>query len=135
MISNQDFLLTLKAKGVEYDTFKNLTETEQEKFYCARIRRSLNRLRIYKRSVHHIIYENMKDNTKEYKIQKKEIILLPWMVGKTFKVHNGKTYVPITVKPEMLNKYIGAFVMCKMFPKHNIKSNVKTGSKSSGKKK
>lgn len=134
MISNQDFLLTLKNRGMTYEQFNKMEELQQEKLYCARIRRSLTRLRTYTKSVHHIIYRNMRNEKDGYKIHKKDIILLPWMVGRTYKVHNGKTFVPLTIKPEMLNKYIGAFIMCKSFPKHNLKSNVKTTSKSHGKK-
>jgi small subunit ribosomal protein S19 len=33
------------------------------------------------------------------------------MVGLTLHVHNGKEFVPLTIKPEMIGHYLGEFVI------------------------
>jgi len=40
--------------------------------------------------------------------------ILPYLVGKTIKVYNGKTYVPIRVKEEMVGYKLGEFVLTRL---------------------
>ncbi|RLF88358.1 30S ribosomal protein S19, partial [Thermococci archaeon] len=35
--------------------------------------------------------------------------ILPEMVGMTIYVHNGKEFVPVEIKPEMIGHYLGEF--------------------------
>lgn len=37
-------------------------------------------------------------------------VIIPAMVGARLLVHNGKDHVPLTVREEMVGKYLGAFV-------------------------
>jgi len=39
--------------------------------------------------------------------------ILPQMVGVTLEVHNGKHFVPLTVREEMVGKKLGEMVACK----------------------
>lgn len=39
--------------------------------------------------------------------------ILPQMVGVTLEVHNGKNFVPLTVREEMVGKKLGEMVACK----------------------
>lgn len=39
--------------------------------------------------------------------------ILPQMVGVTLEVHNGKNFVPLTVREEMVGKRLGEMVACK----------------------
>lgn len=39
--------------------------------------------------------------------------ILPQMVGVTLQVHNGKAFVPLTVREEMVGRKIGEMVACK----------------------
>ncbi|MCX8175807.1 MAG: 30S ribosomal protein S19 [Candidatus Bathyarchaeota archaeon] len=44
----------------------------------------------------------------------RNMLILPEMVGATFAIHNGKDFVHITVKPEMIGHLLGEFSMtCK----------------------
>ena len=40
--------------------------------------------------------------------------ILPQMVGVTLEVHNGKNFVPLTVREEMVGRKLGEMVACKM---------------------
>lgn len=39
--------------------------------------------------------------------------ILPQMVGVTLEVHNGRDFVPLTVREEMVGKKLGEMVACK----------------------
>ncbi|MCS7105232.1 MAG: 30S ribosomal protein S19 [Thermofilaceae archaeon] len=39
----------------------------------------------------------------------RNMIILPEMVGVTIQVHNGKEYLPVEIKPEMIGHYLGEF--------------------------
>ncbi len=41
----------------------------------------------------------------------RDMIVLPTMVGLTIGVHNGREFVPLEVKPEMIGRYLGEFVI------------------------
>ncbi|MCL4356234.1 MAG: 30S ribosomal protein S19 [Nitrososphaerota archaeon] len=55
--------------------------------------------------------------TKEGKLQDqikthaRDMIILPTMVGLTIAVHNGREFVPLEVKPEMIGRYLGEYVI------------------------
>jgi len=48
----------------------------------------------------------------------RDIIVLPEMVGLTIHVHNGKEFVPVEIKPEMIGHYIGEFAITNKPVKH-----------------
>ncbi len=39
----------------------------------------------------------------------RDMIILPEMVGVTIAVHNGKDFVPVEIRPEMIGHYLGEF--------------------------
>ena len=39
--------------------------------------------------------------------------ILPQMVGVTLEVHNGKSFIPLTIREEMVGKRLGEMVACK----------------------
>ena len=47
----------------------------------------------------------------QIKTHARDMIVLPLMVGLTIGVHNGKEFVPLEVKPEMIGRYLGEFVI------------------------
>lgn len=49
----------------------------------------------------------------------RDMIVLPEMVGKVIFVHNGKEFVRIEVKPEMIGHRLGEFAHTRRFEKHS----------------
>lgn len=49
--------------------------------------------------------------TKPIKTHARDMAILPYMVGLTIHVHNGKEFVPLQIKPEMIGHYLGEFVI------------------------
>ena len=47
----------------------------------------------------------------QIKTHARDMIILPTMVGLTIAVHNGKEFVPLEVKPEMIGRYLGEYVI------------------------
>jgi len=47
----------------------------------------------------------------EIKTHARDMIVLPTMVGLTISVHNGREFIPLEVKPEMIGRYLGEFVI------------------------
>jgi len=41
----------------------------------------------------------------------RDMIILPEMVGITILIHNGKEFVPVEMKPEMIGHYLGEFAI------------------------
>lgn len=51
--------------------------------------------------------------------------VLPQFVGLTFQVHNGKTFVPVTVSEEMVGHKLGEFAPTRTFYGHGSDKKVK----------
>jgi len=47
----------------------------------------------------------------EIKTHARDMIVLPTMVGLRISVYNGKEFVPLEVKPEMIGRYLGEYVI------------------------
>ena len=48
----------------------------------------------------------------------RDMIVLPEMVGVTILVHNGKEFVSVEIKPEMIGHYLGEFAITNKPVKH-----------------
>jgi small subunit ribosomal protein S19 len=52
------------------------------------------------------------------KTHARDMVILPEMVGLNILVHNGKEFVPVEVKPEMIGHYLGEFAITNKPVKH-----------------
>lgn len=80
----------------------------------ARARRSLSRglspakIKLLKK------IRKYKGTGKPIRTHLRDVVILPFMVGATIHVYNGKEFVPVEIKPEMIGHYLGEYVMtCK----------------------
>ena len=48
----------------------------------------------------------------------RDMIILPEMVGMKIQVHNGKDFVQVEIKPEMIGQYLGEFAITNKPVKH-----------------
>lgn len=60
----------------------------------------------------------VKENGKAVKTHVRDVIILPEMVGVTLLVHNGKEFVSVEIKPEMIGHYLGEFAITNKPVKH-----------------
>ncbi len=49
----------------------------------------------------------------------RDMIILPFMVGLTIEVYNGKEWIPVKIEPEMIFHYLGEFALTTKPPKHS----------------
>lgn len=59
-----------------------------------------------------------KGSSKVVKTQVRDIIILPEMVGTTILVHNGKDFISVEIKPEMIGHFLGEFAITNKPVKH-----------------
>jgi len=52
------------------------------------------------------------------KTHERDAVILPEMVGVTVQVHNGKEFVSVEIKPEMIGHYLGEFAVTNRPVKH-----------------
>ncbi len=60
--------------------------------------------------------------------------VIPAMIGLTIEVYNGKEFVPVHVKPEMLGHYLGEFSLTRKPVQHGERGLGATRSKAAPKK-
>lgn len=66
------------------------------------------------------LLENIrKDPKKFHRTRAREMVILPEMVGVKIGVHNGKEYVSLEIKPEMIGYRLGEFAMTRKAVKHS----------------
>lgn len=57
--------------------------------------------------------------TAPIKTHRREIFILPDFVGKSVQVHNGKEFVTVEIRPEMIGHALGEFALTRRFEKHS----------------
>ncbi len=102
-----------RYKGHSLEQMQSMSTEAMLKLLPSRARRSLNRgVSDEKRKLLEDV-RAIKDGKLEGQIKThaRDMIVLPSMVGLTIAVHNGREFVPLAVKPEMIGRYLGEFVI------------------------
>lgn len=65
--------------------------------------------------------EKLRNNGSEEAVRThcRDVPILPDFVGKKVAVHNGKEFVNVDIKPEMIGHYLGEFAMTRKSVKHS----------------
>lgn len=104
-----------KYRGYTVDQLKEMSMDEFIRILPSRQRRSLLKgLTPEQRILLEDIRQTKKKAGKEAKPVKthcRDMIVLPEMVGLNILVHGGKEFVPVDVKPEMVGRYLGEFII------------------------
>ena len=99
-------------RGYTIEELQKLSLDDFTKLLPARQRRSLNRglTSKQKKLLERIrMTREAKGEGKVIRTQCREMVILPEMVGLKFAVHNGKEFVVVEVKPEMIGHRLGEF--------------------------
>ncbi len=103
-------------RGKKLDEIKKMDINEFMKLIPSRQRRSLKRGFTEQEK---IFLENLRAGEKDPKTHCRDIVVLPEMLGKLIRVHNGKEYVPVAVEPEMLGHRLGEFAQSRRKVAHS----------------
>ncbi len=102
-----------KYRGHTLEELNSMSTETLLQLFPSRARRSLNRgVSDDKRK----LLEDAR-STKEGKLKgqirthARDMIVLPSMVGLTIGVHNGREFVALEIKPDMIGRYLGEFVI------------------------
>ncbi len=65
------------------------------------------------------LLENIRNKREGVETHCRDMIVIPEMVGATIKVHQGKSFTPVTLLDEMIGHYLGEFVLTRKKVSHN----------------
>ncbi len=104
-----------KYRGYTYESLQKISMDDFIRLLPARHRRSLQRgLTIEQRKLLEkirTVKESDGDKKEVIKSHARDMIILPEMVGVTLLVHNGKEFVRLEIRPEMIGHYLGEFAI------------------------
>ena len=100
-------------RGKTVEELQNIPSDQLLNLFTARQRRSLKRgINDEKRKLSNEIKESKEGKSKnQVRTHKRDLIILPYMVGATINVFSGKEFTPITVVSEMIGHYLGEYVI------------------------
>ena len=102
-------------RGKTLEELKSLSLNELAKLFPTKRRRSLKRGLSDSQK---IILNKLKAG-KKVKTHRRDMIILPEMVGKLIRVYDGKSFVPLSIEPEMIGHLFGEFVLTRRRVAHN----------------
>jgi small subunit ribosomal protein S19 len=93
-------------RGKTLEELKGLSLNELGVLLPSRQRRSIKRGLTDQQK---ILLKKIKKNESNIETHCRDAIILPEMVGKGIKVHNGKELVPVMIVEDMIGHYLGEF--------------------------
>lgn len=112
-------------RGYTLEQLKEMSMDQFIKLLPSRQRRSLQRglnhvqLRLLEKVREHIeMLKRGEKPKKPIKTHARDMVILPEMVGLTIHVYNGKEFVPVEIKPEMIGHRLGEFAPTNKPVKH-----------------
>ena len=103
-------------RGMTLDKLQELNFKEFMDIIPSRQRRSFRR-GLSKEQAKLITDSNDKPD-KVLRTHRREMIIIPQFVGRTFAVHNGKEFVNLEIMPEMIGLYFGELAPTRTSPTH-----------------
>lgn len=100
-------------RGIHISELESIPMEKLFQLFTARQRRSLTRgITDEKRKlIEDIKAAKANKNKNPIRTHLRDLIVLPYMVGVTINIFSGKEFVPITIVPEMIGRYLGEFVI------------------------
>lgn len=104
-------------KGKEWEDIEKMKADEFVKLLPSRQRRALKRGFTEPEK---LLLANIRaDRKKFHKTHCREMAIMPEMVGVRIGVHNGKEFVAVDIKPEMLGHRLGEYAMTRKKVEHS----------------
>lgn len=103
-------------KGKTLEELQKMSVAEFAEIAPARIRRSLKRGFTEEQKK---LLKKIEKGKKNIRTQCRELVIIPSMVGKIIKIHQGREFVPITITEDMLGHVLGEFTLTRKKVAHN----------------
>lgn len=104
-------------RGKTLEELKAMSLEEFRELLPSRERRTLKRG--FTEEQKKLLEKIRKNRSRFYKTKEREMIIIPEMIGVKLGVYNGKEYVPIEIKPEMVGHRLGEFALTRKQVKHS----------------
>lgn len=104
-------------RGKTIEELKNMELEEFMKLLKSRQRRSLKRG--FTENQKKLLKRIEKNPGKFHRIRSRDLVIIPSLIGIKIGIYNGKEYIPLEIKPEMLGHRIGEFVLTRKQVKHS----------------
>ncbi|MCD6492662.1 MAG: 30S ribosomal protein S19 [Archaeoglobaceae archaeon] len=104
-----------RYRGYTLEELKNMPLEELAKLLPARERRKIKRG--FTEQEEKLLRKLKKKDA--VRTHCRDMVVLPEMVGKIIFVHNGKDFVRVEIKPEMIGHRLGEFALTRRFEKHS----------------
>jgi small subunit ribosomal protein S19 len=106
-----------KYKGKSADEIKSLDMEELLPLLSARARRSLGRGLTEEQNKLLEKVSKVKDDTL-IKTHLRDMVVLPQFIGHLIGIYNGKSFIQVRIKPEMLGHYLGELAITRKTVRH-----------------
>jgi small subunit ribosomal protein S19 len=103
-------------RGMTIDKLQELNFEDFIKIVPSRQRRSFRRGLSQEQAK--LINDSNNKPDKVLRTHRREMIIIPQFVGRTFAVHNGKEFVNLEIMPEMIGLYFGELAPTRTSPTH-----------------
>ena len=103
-------------KGKTAEEIKQMSLSELAQLLTSRQRRTIKRGFTEQQK---ILLKKIRNNEKNIETHCRDMIILPEMIGKTIKVHQGKEFMPVTIEPDMVGHYLGEFLLTRKRVAHS----------------
>lgn len=94
--------------GKSLEEVQKMSLTDFAKLTTARIRRSIKKGFTEEEKK---LLKNVDRNAQNIETHCRDMVILPSMVGKTIKVHDGRNFNPVRIEKEMLGHVLGEFAL------------------------
>jgi small subunit ribosomal protein S19 len=114
-------LLTRKKKEFSYRgyTLEELLALSREEVVALLPSRARRNMRRGLNEENEKLLKLIKDEpTKVHRTHRRDMIVLPEMIGKKLAIYSGKEFKEVEIQPEMIGHYLGEFVQTRRFDKH-----------------
>jgi len=104
-------------RGYSLEELQKMSWDEFAELLPARARRTLKRGWDEERMK--AVRKIINSDGKVVRTHRRDLIILPQFVGKRVAVHNGKEFIEVEIKPEMIGHYLGEFALTRKEVKHS----------------
>ncbi|MBS3114596.1 30S ribosomal protein S19 [Candidatus Woesearchaeota archaeon] len=103
-------------KGKTTDELKNMSLNELAQLMTARQRRTIKKGFTDQQK---ILLKKLRNNEKNIETHCRDMVILPEMIGRTIKVHQGKEFIPVVIESDMIGHCLGEFALTRKKVAHS----------------
>ena len=109
--------IEFSLKGKTFEEVKKLSLEEFSKMLSSRDRRALKKG--FTEEQKKLLLRIRKKPKSFLKTHSRDMVIIPELVGLKIGIHNGKEFVQVDIKPEMLGHRLGEFALTRKKIEHN----------------